>query len=151
MKAEAAGDRIERLPVSRKLRGPVSVPYALSFKARAGDAGAGAVQALIVPEVFPGGVRQGRVGEVEIPDIPFRFIADVIAGMVALALTEKHQFEAKPFTGGIRHIAGVIPPLGAKVFVFKMIAGKLVAIAGQSFPVSKAAAEDGCPSGYDKE
>ena len=53
--------------------------------------------------------------------------------------TKEHQLEAEPFTLRLRHITRVIPPFRAKIFVFEMIPGKLVRIAGKSFAILEAA------------
>ena len=59
------------------------------------------------------------------------------------ALPKENQLEAEPFTPRPRHITRVIPPFRAKIFVFEVIAGKLVRIAGKSFAVREAAPESG--------
>ncbi len=62
---------------------------------------------------------------------------------VPFALAEKDQFETEPFAPLIRHIARVIPPFGAKIFVFEMIAGKLVTIAGERLAIRETGRYEG--------
>ena len=57
--------------------------------------------------------------------------------VVTLSFAKEHKLETKPLTIHIRHIARVIPPFGAKVFMFKVVSGKLVAITRQRLAISE--------------
>ena len=46
-------------------------------------------------------------------------------------MAEEDQFEAEPFAPLVHHIARVIPPFSAEVFVLEMVAWKLVMVSGQ--------------------
>jgi len=55
--------------------------------------------------------------------------------LTPLAFTEKNQLEAEPFAVPGRHIARVIPPFGAKIWMLEVIPGKLVQIARQGLAI----------------
>jgi hypothetical protein len=62
---------------------------------------------------------------------------------VVLTLTKEGQLETKPFTINVCHITRVIPPFGAKVFVFEVVSGKLIAITRQRFAICEPTRKQG--------
>ena len=126
METEAGGDGVQSLGFAIPFHLPVAVPDTLLRERCARDAGPFAIGALIVPEVFAIDIGERGMGQIQILHGPYRL---VVAAPI-LALAEENELEAEPFTMRIRHITRVIPPLGAEVLMFKVIAGKLVTIAG---------------------
>src|SRR5258708_37955833 len=71
--------------------------------------------------------------QIEVPDRPRR----LVFGLVTLALAKKYQFEPEPFTIRSRHITRVVPPFGAKIFVFEVVLRKLLAITWQRLAIGE--------------
>ncbi len=74
--------------------------------------------------------------EVDIVHPPLRTI---IVPRSAFAEAKKDELKAEAVTGGIVNVSGVIPPLGAVIRVFEMVARELVGRAGQRFFIRKVA------------
>ena len=112
------GHGVESLGFAIPFRLPIAVPDALLRERRASDARSFAIGTLIVPEVLAIDVSERGMGKIQILHGPDR----LVVGAPILPLTEENQFESEPFTMRVRHITGVIPPFGAKVLMFEVIA-----------------------------
>ncbi len=129
MKPEMVGDGVERSGVRRSICAD-QLPFQMRLLLETGacDARARRGSAALHSRSACRRHRSARHGR---DRDPAHAQADGFVGVVPLALAEEDQLEAEPFTRAVGHIAGVIPPFGAEVFMFEMIAGKLVLIAGQ--------------------
>jgi len=121
------------------LRRPISIPDALPLETRTRHARSRSIQALLIPEVLSRRIGESGVGQIEILHRPRRRVC----GIMAFALAEKDQLETKPLTIRVCHITRVIPPFGAKVFVFEVVSGKLVTITRQRFAIREPTRQQG--------
>src|SRR5581483_5032168 len=127
--ADALRHRHTRLPLAIPRGRPIAVPHPLRGETRARDARPGAIQPLLVQEALAVDIGQCDVGEIHIVGAPR---GPIVRGSAPFALTEENQLETEAFALRRAYVAGVVPPLGAEVGMFEMIARELVAIAGQS-------------------
>ena len=91
--ADVLGDGGEGLRARRQFpaRLPVAVPYARLVAACAGDAGTGAIEALVVAEALAVDIGEGEVRQVEIVDAPGGGI-----GFVSLRSPWRKKTSSKP-------------------------------------------------------
>ena len=127
MQLEAIVDSLQILYVATPLNLPVAVPDARVSLGDPRDAGSGAIGTLGVIETLAVEVAQSEMGEVEIADVP----SGILNGISGDGLAEKSEFESEAMAVGGLEIARVIPPLGLKIRMTEMIAGKFETIAGK--------------------
>src|SRR5579862_202729 len=126
-----AGSGFERLPLAIPNRAPVPVPDALLFKARTRDARSLAIQALFIPEMLSCHVCQRGVSQVQILHIP----GGLAVALMAFTLAKEDQFESETLPCLVGEVAGVIPPLCAEVWMFKMVARKRIPVSRQRLAI----------------
>jgi hypothetical protein len=72
-------------------------------------------------------ITEREMRKIEIAHVP----SGGLSRITIHRLAEKRKFESEAMAAGRFEIAGVIPPLGLKIRVTEMIAGKCKVIAGQ--------------------